>query len=69
MPISLATPNVELTITRISGSDKIRQHLHNLGFIEGEKIMVINTINENVIVKLKGISMAITYDLAKRIFV
>ena len=69
MPLSLAEANVELTIKRITGNDKIRQHLQSIGFIEGEPIMVINTINENVIVKLRGISMALTHDMAKRIYV
>ena len=69
MPISLASPMVEYTIARIGGTDKLRQHLMNLGFIEGEKIMVINRVQESVIVKLKGVSLAITTDLAKKIYV
>ena len=69
MPLSMATPGVELIISRVGGMDKIKRHLNNLGFIEGEKIMVINKIDENVIVKLKGVSLAITNELAKKIFV
>lgn len=69
MPISMATPNTEYVIARIGGSEKIRKHLQNLGFIEGEPITVINKINENVIVKLKGVSLAVTFDLAKKIYV
>ena len=69
MPISVAPTGEPLTIKRISGNDKIKMHLHNLGFIEGEEIMVINKINDNVIVKLKGVSLAITCDLAIKIHV
>ena len=69
MPISMATPGEKLIIARVGGTDKIKRHLNNLGFIEGEPIMVINKIDDNVIVKLKGVSLAITNELAKKIFV
>ena len=69
MPISMVPPMQEFTISRIGGSEKLRQHLMNLGFIEGETIMVINKIQESVIVKLKGVSLAITNDLARKIYV
>ena len=69
MPISMVPPMQEFTISRIGGSEKLRQHLKNLGFIEGEPIMVINKVQESVIVKLKGVSLAITNDLAKKIYV
>ena len=69
MPISMAAIGEERTIVRIGGNDRIRKHLMNLGFIEGEPITVVNTIDDNVIVKLKGISLAVTCDLANKIFV
>ena len=69
MPISLAEPFVSLTIKRITGDDKTRMHLKNLGFIEGEPVMVINKVDDNVIIKIKGVSLAITNELAKRILV
>ena len=69
MPISMAEPGVALTITRVTGDDKTRLHLQNLGFIEGESIIIINKVDDNVIVKIKGVSLAITNALAKRIYV
>ena len=69
MPIAIADTGVTLNIVRIGGSERIKKHLNNLGFIEGEEIMVVNRIGDSVIVKLKGVSLAITSDLAKKIFV
>ena len=69
MPIALAPTNEGLTIHRISGPEKIRMHLKNLGFVQGEPIQVVSRIDENVIVKIKGVSLAITHDLAKNIYV
>ena len=69
MPIYLSDLHVNFTIRRITGSDKIRAHLANLGFIVGESVMVINRVNDSVIVKIKGVSLAISNELAKRILV
>ena len=69
MPIYYAVENQELTIKRITGTDKIKTHLSNLGFIIGETITLVTKIDENVIVKLKGVSLAISSDMAKRILV
>ena len=69
MPIAIADIGEKRVIVRIGGSERIKKHLNNLGFIEGEEIMVVNRIGDSVIVKLKGVSLAITSDLAKKIFV
>ena len=69
MPIYFAELGQEVSIREIRGTDKVRRHLQNLGFITGEKVIVINKVDENLIVKLRGISMAIGHDLAKRIIV
>ncbi len=69
MPIYLADIMEGQIIRRISGSDKVRAHLNNLGFTTGEEIMLINRINDSVIVKIKGVSLAISNELAKKIFV
>lgn len=69
MPIYLAELHTELTIRQITGSDKVKAHLENLGFIIGETVMLINKVDDNVIVKIKGVSMAISQELAKRILV
>ena len=69
MPIYLAKEYEERTILQITGNDEIRMHLKNLGFTVGEKIMVLQKVNSNIIVKIKGISIAIGRDLAKRILV
>ena len=69
MPVSMAEPMVTFTIKRITGDDRTRMHLKNLGFIEGEPVMVVNKVDDNVILKIKGVSLAITNELAKRIYV
>ena len=69
MPIYLAEPNLELEIKRITGLDKIKKQLSNLGFTVGETVELINVVNENVIVRVRGVKMALSTELAKRILV
>ena len=69
MPIYLAEPKQELTIRQVTGTDKVRKHLSNLGFIVGASVMLINRVDDNVIVKIKGVSLAIGRELAKRVLV
>ena len=69
MPIYLADCHEPKTIVQITGNDKIKQHLNNLGFVIGEQVTLINQLDENVIVKIKGVSLAISKELAKRILV
>ena len=69
MPLYLAHPNEWLEVKRVTGTDKVKSHLENLGFIIGESVMLISMIDDDVIVKVKGVSLAISRDLAKRILV
>ena len=69
MPIYLAEAYREYPIVQITGDDKLKRHLENLGFFVGEPITLINRVDDNVIVKIKGVSLAISRELAKRILV
>lgn len=69
MPLFLAECNQDFQIVRITGNDKIKKHLENMGFIPGQTIMVVTQVNENIIVKIKGVSIALSHELAKRIYV
>lgn len=69
MPLSLAEPEIELTIKKIGGNTEIRQHLENLGFTVGGTVTLINVLGENVIVKVKESRVAVGADMARRIMV
>ena len=69
MPLYMAESGRDHIIGRITGNDKIKAHLANMGFVVGETVRIVNKVDENVIVKVKGVSIAISHELAKRIFV
>ena len=69
MPLYLVENGQDVEIHQIHGTDKIKKHLENIGFVIGTKLLMVNKVDENVIVKVKGVSIALSHDLAKRIFV
>ena len=69
MPVTMADPGATVTIVRITGDDKVRAHLHELGFIENDEITVVNKIGENMILKVKESRIALDMSMARRIMV
>lgn len=69
MPVTLLQIGEENVIKRIGGSAKVRQHLKDLGFNEGEKVKVVSKLSGNLIIVVKNCRIAIDGDLAKDIFV
>ena len=45
MPISMANPGETVIIRRITGSDKIKNHLAELGFVVDGEVTIINKID------------------------
>ena len=69
IPLSLADPGEVQIIKKIGGSPEVKQHLENLGFNIGGEVMIVNTLGENVIVKVKEARVAISDGLARKIMV
>jgi len=69
IPLTFADKGTTYLIKRIQGKDEARRHLNNLGFIEGEKITVINELAGNLIIAVKDSRVAIDREMASRIVV
>lgn len=69
LPISFIEPGEVQIIKKIGGSPEVKQHLENLGFNVGGEVMIVNTLGENVIVKVKESRVAISDGLARKIMV
>ena len=69
MPLSLAVPGEENLIRRIGGSEEVRAHLQNLGFVPGGTVTVISSIGGNLIVNVKGARVAVSKEMAQKIMV
>lgn len=69
MPLSLARQGETNYIRRISGKDEVRQHLAELGFVVGERVTVVNEVNGDMIIDVKGCRIALGKSMANRIMV
>ena len=69
MPVTLAKAGDTVIISRITGSDEVRQHLSELGFVVGEKITVVSNNNGNVILQVKDARIALDAKMAGRVIV
>ena len=69
IPHRLAEPGEIQIIKKIGGTPEVRAHLENLGFNIGGEVMIVNTLGENVIVKVKEARVAISDGLARKIMV
>lgn len=69
MPLNLADAGEQNTIRRIGGNQEVRQHLENLGFVVGGNVTIVNSLGGNVIVNVKESRVAISREMAAKIFV
>lgn len=69
MPLVLADIGQEYTIHKLSGSQEVKKHLEDLGFVVGGNVTVVSALQGNVIVKVKESRVAIDGELARKIMV
>ena len=69
MPLTLAKIGETYFVNKVSGSDDMRRHLAELGFVIGSSVSVINEINGNYILNVKGTRLALGKSMASRIMV
>lgn len=69
IPLCLSEQGEPQIIKRIGGTPEVRQHLENLGFNVGGEVTIVNTLGENVIVKVKEARVALSDELARKIMV
>jgi len=69
MPLIYADKSKPLIIKKIGGSAEVKKHLEDLGFNVGGEVSVVNTLGENLIVKVKESRVAVSEELARKIMV
>lgn len=69
MPLTLLRAGQSSIITRIGGNPQTRQFLEGLGFVVGTPVTVISSQGGNVIVSIKDARVAVSSQMANKIFV
>ena len=69
LPLAMVGPDEVARVTRVRGDADLRQHLAELGFVEGSKVKVISRAAGDVIVSVKGARLALNRTMANHITV
>ena len=69
MPLVFADDGEINVIRAIKGTDEIRHHLSNLGFVVGGTVQIISRMGGNVIVNVKESRVAIDEKMAQKIMI
>ncbi len=69
MPVTMINTGKTVIINRITGTDEVRQHLSEMGFVVGEKITVVSNNGGNVILQVKDARIALDKKMANRVIV
>ena len=69
MPLTFANVGEENMIKRIGGNPETKKRLENLGFVAGGNVTIINEIAGNIIVNVKESRIAISKEIAQKIFI
>ena len=68
-PLTLAEPGEEQIIKKVGGTQELRQHRADMGFVPGGGVTVVSTIGGNVIVRVKESRVAISKEMAQKIMI
>lgn len=69
MPLTYANVGEPYIIKRVGGAPAVKKHLENLGFASGATVIIVNRIADNIIVNIKETRVAISGELAQKIFI
>ncbi len=69
IPLVFADQGSEHVISKIGGSQEVRQHLFDLGFVIGESVMIVSQLGGSLIIKGKEARVAISREMAEKIYV
>ena len=69
MPLIFANDGEINVIRKIGGTDEIRRHLNNLGFVVGGTVQIVSRMGGNVIMNVKEARIAIDEKMARKILI
>ena len=69
LPLAMVAPDEVARVARVRGDAGLRQHLAELGFVEGSEVKVISRAAGDVIVSVKGARLALNRSMASRVTV
>lgn len=69
MPLTMAKTGEVNQIKKVGGKEETRRFLESLGFVTGGEVTVVSAISGNVIVHVKESRVAISREMANKIWI
>ena len=69
MPLTMAKTGETVMIRKISGTDEVRRHLAELGFVVDSHVTVVSEMGGNLIVQVRDSRIALDKTMANRIMI
>lgn len=69
LPLSMVEAGQTAVVSKIRGSKELRQHLAEMGFIEGAEVKVVSRVNGDCIVSVKGATFGLSRTMTSHISV
>ena len=67
LPLAMAHENETVVVDRVKGSTELKQHLSELGFVDGAEVKVVSHVKGDVIVNVKGATLGLNRSMAMHI--
>ena len=69
MPLSMSRIGEEASVKKVGGPQALRQHLEDLGFVAGGHVTVVSQLAGDLIVSVKDSRIAISREMASKIYI
>lgn len=69
IPLVLASSGESNIIRKVGGNPALKSHLEDMGFVVGSEITVVSQVAGNLIVNVKEARIAISKEMAQKIYV
>ena len=67
LPLAMVGEGQTVAVARVRGAQDLRQHMSEMGFVQGAEVKVVSRVNGDVVVSVKGATLALNRDMAMRI--
>lgn len=67
LPLAMASEGQTVMVARVRGPQDLRQRMAEMGFVQGAEVKVVSRVNGDVVVSVKGATLALNRDMAMRI--
>ena len=69
IPLTFADVGEDNVIKKISGKPDTKKHLEDMGFVVGSVVTLVSKLGGNVIVNVKDTRIAISSEMATKIYI